>query len=186
MILGLDMSSIPELPISYITIVLIVFMLLGFISGLIKGFGIEFLGLLKMAGVIFGAAFGVGIILPLVGEYISFISSDEVKEIVIYIALFIVLWIVLALLVGLIKRLFLRQLPGGWSKFFGGIIGMLKAGIIAIAIIYIYTLIAKNFSSVEFLTFFVENAKKEPVGRFLVENNIVQKVVDIVKEIISK
>ncbi len=186
MILGLDMSSIPQLPISYITIVLIVFMLLGLISGLIKGFGIEFLGLLKMAGVIFGAAFGVGLIMPTVGQYLSFITDEGIKETVIYIALFIVLWIVLALLVGLFKRLFLRQLPGGWSKFFGGIIGMLKAGIIAIAVIYVYTLIADALSSVEVLTFFVKNAKSEPVGKFLVENNLVQKVVDMVKSIITR
>lgn len=182
MILGV---SLPVLPLSYLTIVLLVFVLVGFLSGLVKGFGIEFLGLLKMAGVIFGSAFLVGVVQPLIADKISFISDPNTQDVVIYAVLFIVLWIVLALIVGLIKRLFLRQLPGGWSKFFGGIIGAVKAAFIAIVVSYIVVKLANAFDTSELLASIV-NTGEDPVGKFLVDNNLIDKVVEAVKSIIAK
>lgn len=184
MILGVDFSSLPELPISYLTIVLLVFMLLGLIAGLVKGFGVEFLGLIKMAGVIFGSAFAVGYVQPLVKDKISgFIPEESTQQIVVYFVLFIAIWIVLAIIMGLIKRLFLRQLPGGVSKFFGGILGMVKAAFYAIVVAYIFVLLAENF---EEFSFFINNARTEPVGTFLVDNNPIIKIIELVQGIVTK
>ena len=184
MILGVDFNSLPDLPISYITIVVLAFMLLGLIAGLVRGFGVELLGLIKIAGVVLGSAFAVGFVEPLVGDKISeFITDPNTRQIVLYVACCLVIWIVLAIIAGLIKRLFLRQLPGGASKFFGGILGMVKAAFFGIVFAYIVVLLAGAF---EDFNFFIENAKVEPVGEFLVTNNPIIKVIDLVKEILAK
>lgn len=186
MILCVDLGSmLPPLPISYITIVLLAFVLLGFIAGLVKGFGVELLGLIKMAGVIFGAAFAVGFVQPLVADQLnSFIADANVQQTVLYAACFIVIWIVLAIVIGLIKRLFLRRLPGGLSRFTGGLLGIVKGAFIAMVVVYIVVTLAPTFTEVNF---FVENAKEtDPIGKFLVENNLITKVVDLVKQILAQ
>lgn len=184
MILGVDFSFLPDLPVSYLTIVLLVFALLGLIAGLFKGFGVEVLGLIKMAGVIFGSAFAVPYVQPLLSNIDLFSSlEDSIMQTITYVGLFIVIWIVLAIVMGLIKRLFLRQLPGGVSRFFGGIIGMVKAAFLGIVVAYIIVLIAENFPD---FAYFTENARKEAIGTFLVDNNPIIKVIDLVKELIAK
>ena len=185
MILGFDFSSLPELPISYLTIVLLAFMLLGLIAGLIKGFGVELLGLIKIAGVVFGSAFAVGFVQPIAVENISFLAEMDpaIQQTVIYVALFIAIWLVLAIIMGLIKRLFLRQCPGGVSKFFGGILGMVKAALFGILVAFIVIKLAEQFDAFQY---FVENAKVEPVGKFLVENNPIDKIIELVKELMAK
>lgn len=185
MILGFDFNSLPDLPISYLTIVLAVFALLGLIAGLFKGFGVELLGLIKMAGVVFGSAFAVGFVQPLVAEKIPFLAELDasIQQTVIYVALFIVIWLVLAIVVGLIKRLFLRKCPGGWSKFFGGILGMAKAALLGIMVAFIVIKLAENFDTFQY---FITNAQSEPIGKFLVENNPIDKIIELVQQLISK
>ncbi len=184
MIMGVDFSSLPNLPISYITIVLLAFMLLGLIAGAIKGFGVELLGLIKIVGVIFGSAFAVGFVQPLISDKISSVISDpNTQQIVIYVVLCIAIWIVLAIIAGLIKRLFLRQLPGGFSKFMGAILGMIKAAFFAVIVAYIVVKLAETFDE---FAFFIDNARNEPIGKFLVDSNPIIKVIDLVKEILAK
>ena len=180
MILGFDFSSLPELPISYLTIVLLAFMLLGLIAGLIKGFGVELLGLIKIAGVVFGSAFAVGFVQPIAVENmvitLAMVWSCETNE-------HMNTGLVLAIIMGLIKRLFLRQCPGGVSKFFGGILGMVKAALFGILVAFIVIKLAEQFDAFQY---FVENAKVEPVGKFLVENNPIDKIIELVKELMAK
>lgn len=185
MILGFDFSSLPELPVSYLTIVLAVFMLLGLIAGLFKGFGIELLGLIKMAGVVFGSALAVGFVQPIVVEKISFLADMDpsIQQTVIYVVLFIAIWLVLAIIVGLIKRLFLRKCPGGLSKFFGGILGMAKAALFGIMFAFIVIKLAENFDTFQY---FITNAQSEPVGKFLVDNNPIDKIIELVQQLIAK
>lgn len=185
MILGFDFSSLPELPVSYLTIVLAVFMLLGLIAGLFKGFGVELLGLIKMAGVVFGSALAVGFVQPIAVEKISFLADMDpsIQQTVIYVVLFIAIWLVLAIIVGLIKRLFLRKCPGGLSKFFGGILGMAKAALFGIMFAFIVIKLAENFDTFQY---FITNAQSEPVGKFLVDNNPIDKIIELVQQLIAK
>ena len=74
MLLCFSLSELPELPVSYLTIVVLALALLGFIAGLFKGFGSELLGIIKMAGVIFGSAFATTYLLPIEQEKITFLA----------------------------------------------------------------------------------------------------------------
>lgn len=185
MIFGVSFDSLPnDLPVSYLTLVLLAFMLLGLISGIFKGFGVELLGLIKMVLVIFGSAFAVGYVQPLVAEQLSdLIPDSNTQQTVIYFVLFVAIWLVLAIIVGLIKRLFLRQLPGGLSKFFGAILGMVKWAFIGVVFAF---LVVKIAGTIDGFAFFVDNAKNDPIGTLLVDSNPIIKVIDLVKEIMAK
>ena len=185
MLLAVNLAEVlPELPVSYVTILVAAIMLIGFIAGLVRGFGVELLGLIKMAGAIFGAAFAVGYVQPLLSENIDFLNQipAEWQPVLYYLACMLVIWLVLAIIAGLIKRLFMRKLPGKASKFFGGVLGMVKAALVGIMIVYIVLQISPYFEEVNF---FISNAKVEPVGQFLVENNPIVKIIELVKGIIA-
>lgn len=184
MLLCFSLSELPKLPVSYLTIVVLALALLGFIAGLFKGFGSELLGIIKMAGVIFGAAFATTYLLPIAQEKIPFLANlqGDIQKAVIYGASFIAIWLVLAIVIGLIKRMFLRPVPSGTSRFFGGILGLVKFAFVGLVLVYIVILLANEIDE---LAFFIENAKSEPVGTFIVENNPIQKVVELVQSLIK-
>ncbi len=184
MLLCFSFSDLPELPVSYITIVVLALALLGFLAGLFKGFGSELLGLIKMAGVIFGSAFATTYLLPIAQEKVPFLANLEgdIQKAIIYALSFIVIWLVLAIIVGLIKRMFLRPVPGGASRFFGGILGLVKFAFVGLVLVYIVSLIANEIDEV---AYFIDNAKIEPIGTFIVENNPIQKVVELVQNLIK-
>ena len=184
MLLCFSLSELPELPVSYLTIVVLALALLGFIAGLFKGFGSELLGIIKMAGVIFGSAFATTYLLPIAQEKITFLANLEgdIQKAIIYGASFILIWIVLAIVIGLIKRMFLRPVPSGTSRFFGGILGLVKFAFVGLVLVYIVTLVANEIDEV---AFFIENAKSEPIGTFIVESNPIMKVVELVQSLIK-
>lgn len=184
MLLCFSLSDLPQLPISYISIVVLVLAVLGLIAGLVKGFGVEFLGIIKIAGVIFGSAFATTYLLPIAQEKIPFIAElgADIQKAIVYGASFIVIWIVLAIIVGLIKRLFMRPVPSGASRFFGGVLGFVKMAFVGLVLVYIVILLA---NTIDQLAFFIDNAKSEPLGTFIVENNPIQKIVELVQNMLN-
>lgn len=158
-------------------------MVLGLIAGLFRGFGVELFGLIKIAGVIFGSAFAVGFISPYLGDILSFIQDESSKQLVVYAICFIAIWIVLAIVFGLLKRIFLRELPGPASRVFGGIIGAVKGAFFALVVAFIVIKLAESF---EMFKFFIDNAKTEPVGTFLVDSNPINKIVDLIRNMLAQ
>lgn len=186
MILCADINladKLPQLPISYLTLVLIAFMVLGLIAGLFRGFGVELFGLIKIAGVIFGSAFAVGFISPYLANILSFIQDEASKQLVVYAICFVAIWIVLAIVFGLLKRIFLRELPGPASRVFGGIIGAVKGAFFALVVAFIVIKLAESF---EMFKFFIDNAKTEPVGTFLVDSNPINKIVELIRNMLAQ
>lgn len=185
MILAVDFQSLlPALPVSYLTCVLGVFALIGLLSGLVKGFGLQVLSLVKICGIVFGSAFAVGYVQPMLDPKISgFVENANTRQVIAYVLCFIALWIVLAIACGIFKRIFLGAVPGGISRLLGGIVGIVIGVIYALFVAFVIDFIAeKLFADFEF---FITNAQTDPIGKFMVEQNPFIKIIELVKNIIA-
>lgn len=186
MLLALDMSSIPELPISYLTIAAILFVVIGLCIGFARGFGAELLYLIKFVLMFGGALVAMYILEPIVVDAVAGMGVDmsSIPSVYVNIALYcvalIVLWIITSIIWFFLKRIFLRHKVGSVSRLLGMILGVVKAFVFVLLFVWLLQSLGGTFAEVQF---FVDNASADPIGKFLIENDWVTMLAEKLQEI---
>lgn len=186
MLLALDMSSIPELPISYLTIAAILFVVIGLCIGFARGFGAELLYLIKFVLMFGGALVAMYILEPIVVDAVAGMGVDmsSIPSVYVNIALYcvalIVLWIITSIIWFFLKRIFLRHKVGPVSRLLGMILGVVKAFVFVLLFVWLLQSLGGTFAEVQF---FVDNASVDPIGKFLIENDWVTMLAEKLQEI---
>ena len=175
LLLSVDLAgTLPELPLSYLAIAALVFVVIGMIVGFFRGFGAEFLFLIKF------------VLADALGDSLSDSSSpiygnltiDVLLNVACYCAGIIALWIVTGIIWYFLKRIFLRRKQHGASRFFGIIFGAIKG--FAFALFFTWV-IASLAPALEEVKFFADNATVDPIGQFLIEQNLLGQLADMLK-----
>lgn len=191
LLLSVDLAGIlPKLPLSYLAIAALVFVVIGMIVGFFRGFGAEFLFLIKFVLVVVGAMVVMFLVGPMItdalGDSFSDSSSpiygnltiDVLLNVACYCAGIIALWIVTGIIWYFLKRIFLRRKQHGASRFFGIIFGAIKG--FAFALFFTWV-IASLAPALEEVKFFADNATVDPIGQFLIEQNLLGQLADALK-----
>lgn len=186
MLLAIDMSSIPDLPISYLTIAAILFVVIGLCIGFARGFGAELLYLIKFVLMFGGALVAMYILEPIVVDAVAGMGVDmsSIPSVYVNIALYcvalIVLWIITSIIWFFLKRIFLRHKVGTVSRLLGMILGVVKAFVFVLLFVWLLQSLGGTFAEVQF---FVDNASADPIGKFLIENDWVTMLAEKLQEI---
>ncbi len=186
MLLAIDMSSIPDLPISYLTIAAILFVVIGLCIGFARGFGAELLYLIKFVLMFGGALVAMYILEPIVVDAVAGMGVDmsSIPSVYVNIALYcvalIVLWIITSIIWFFLKRIFLRHKVGSVSRLLGMILGVVKAFVFVLLFVWLLQSLGGTFAEVQF---FVDNASADPIGKFLIENDWVTMLAEKLQEI---
>ncbi len=186
MLLAIDMSSIPDLPISYLTIAAILFVVIGLCIGFARGFGAELLYLIKFVLMFGGALVAMYILEPIVVDAVAGMGVDmsSIPSVYVNIALYcvalIVLWIITSIIWFFLKRIFLRHKVGTVSRLLGMILGVVKAFVFVLLFVWLLQSLGGTFAEVQF---FVDNASVDPIGKFLIENDWVTMLAEKLQEI---
>ena len=186
MLLAIDMSSIPDLPISYLTIAAILFVVIGLCIGFARGFGAELLYLIKFVLMFGGALVAMYILEPIVVDAVAGMGVDmsSIPSVYVNIALYcvalIVLWIITSIIWFFLKRIFLRHKVGTVSRLLGMILGVVKALVFVLLFVWLLQSRGGTFAEVQF---FVDNASADPIGKFLIENDWVTMLAEKLQEI---
>lgn len=186
MLLAIDMSSIPDLPISYLTIAAILFVVIGLCIGFARGFGAELLYLIKFVLMFGGALVAMYILEPIVVDAVAGMGVDmsSIPSVYVNIALYcvalIVLWIITSIIWFFLKRIFLRHKVGSVSRLLGMILGVVKAFVFVLLLVWLLQSLGGTFAEVQF---FVDNASADPIGKFLIENDWVTMLAEKLQEI---
>lgn len=191
LLLSVDLAGIlPDLPLSYLAIAALVFVVIGMIVGFFRGFGAEFLFLIKFVLVVVGAMAVMFLVGPMItdalGDSLGDSSSpiygnltiDVLLDVACYCAGIIALWIVTGIIWYFLKRIFLRRKQHGASRFFGIIFGAIKG--FAFALFFTWV-IASLAPALEEVKFFADNATVDPIGQFLIEQNLLGQLADALK-----
>ena len=186
MLLAIDMSSIPDLPISYLAIAAILFVVIGLCIGFARGFGAELLYLIKFVLMFGGALVAMYILEPIVVDAVAGMGVDmsSIPSVYVNIALYcvalIVLWIITSIIWFFLKRIFLRHKVGTVSRLLGMILGVVKAFVFVLLFVWLLQSLGGTFAEVQF---FVDNASADPIGKFLIENDWVTMLAEKLQEI---
>lgn len=191
LLLSVDLAGmLPDLPLSYLAIAALVFVVIGMIVGFFRGFGAEFLFLIKFVLVVVGAMVVMFLVGPMItdalGDSLSDSSSpiygnltiDVLLNVACYCVGIIALWIVTGIIWYFLKRIFLRHKQHGASRFFGIIFGAIKG--FAFALFFTWV-IASLAPALEEVKFFADNATVDPIGQFLIEQNLLGQLADALK-----
>ncbi len=189
-ILGVDLASmLPDLPVSYLTIAVAAFVLIGLLIGFCRGFGAELLFLIKFVLMFGGALVAMYIVTPMVGDAVGDLGvqlglEDEMMNAIVNVAVYcvalIALWIVTSVIWYFLKRIFLRHKIHGASRFFGMVMGVVKGAVFGLFFTWVIVALGGTFQEVQF---FVDNASVDPVGQFLVDQNLVGKLADMIQDL---
>lgn len=183
-------GMLPELPLSYLAIAALVFVVIGMIVGFFRGFGAEFLFLIKFVLVVVGAMVVMFLVGPMItdalggslGDSSSPIYGNLTIDVLLNVACYcvgiIALWIVTGIIWYFLKRIFLRRKQHGASRFFGIIFGAIKG--FAFALFFTWV-IASLAPALEEVKFFADNATVDPIGQFLIEQNLLGQLADLLK-----
>lgn len=190
LLLSVDLAGIlPKLPLSYLAIAALVFVVIGMIVGFFRGFGAEFLFLIKFALVVVGAMVVMFLVGPMITDALGDslesespiygnLTIDVLLDVACYCAGIIALWIVTGIIWYFLKRIFLRRKQHGATRFFGIIFGAIKG--FAFALFFTWV-IASLAPALEEVKFFADNATVDPIGQFLIEQNLLGQLADALK-----
>ncbi|MGN0771971.1 MAG: CvpA family protein [Christensenellales bacterium] len=176
--------ALPELPIpvSYITIGAAVILLLGLIIGAKQGLIKAVFSIVSTAGSIIAAVF----IMPYFTNFL--LQQEKIQELItsygeiinkaIAVIAFIMAWIVafvvLKIIFAIINKIFSGEgVLGTINRLLGAIFGAAASALVVIALVYLLIMFSDHSIFKELL----DNAAIDPVGRFLVENNLLDKLI---------
>lgn len=195
LLLNVDLGDIlPDLPLSYLAIAALAFVVIGLIVGFFRGFGAELLFLIKFLVVIVGAMAAMYIGGPMIMDALGESLGDTSKplygnltiDVLLDIALFcvglIAMWIVTGIIWYFLKRIFLRHKQHGASRFFGIIMGAVKGFAFALFLTWV---VVELGPALEEVNFFVKNAAADPIGSFLVDQNLLGKVGELLQDLVG-
>ena len=192
LLLSVDLSGmLPKLPLSYLAIAAIVFVVIGMIVGFFRGFGAEFLFLIKFLLVVVGAMIVMYLVGPMITDALGGalesespiygnLTIDVLLDVACYCAGIIALWIVTGIIWYFLKRIFLRRKQHGASRFFGILFGAVKGFAFALFFTWVIVSLAPALEEVKF---FADNASVDPIGQFLVEQNLLGQLGDMLKDL---
>ena len=129
--------------VNWLDILIVLPILAGLIRGLMRGFVSEIIAIVVVILGVLGTRFAA----PPFSAWIiqQFAWPKEICDIVAYILLFLGIAVVLTLLAKLLTK-FLRAVNLGWiNRLFGGILGMLKWGILVLVVVFIMDRINQRF-----------------------------------------
>ncbi len=179
--MGMLLAS--ELPISYVTIAVIVILLAGLFRGIKKGLIAILLDIVSTVGSVVAAIFG--------GPYLAnFLSTQkfvegigELAPAIISIASFVIVFILAILVFKLLGRIFrkLNDIPvvGFVNKILGAVFSIALSGLFIIIICYVINNFAQLITP---LNGIIENAQIDPIGRYLFDNNLLDRILDFLSE----
>ncbi|MGN0797904.1 MAG: CvpA family protein [Christensenellales bacterium] len=182
--------ALPELPIpvSYVTIGAAVILLLGLIIGAKQGLVKALFSILSTAGSIVAATF----IMPYVSNFLM--GQAKIQEMIatygtilnkaVAVISFIMGWIlafvVLKIIFAIINKIFSGDgVLGTINRLLGAVFGLAASALVVITIVYLMNLFSSSQSIFQEL---LDNANTDPVGAFLVENNLLGKLIDLIAE----
>lgn len=130
----------------YLDILILVIFILGIFSGIKNGIFIEIIS-------VFGFAINLLITKLYTPVVLSFLkrsdTSFENNYVITYIVTFIIVYLVVSMILVFVKRAFRGLKKGFFNKMMGGIAGFIKAVIVSLVIILIYTYSTKLVPSLE-------------------------------------
>ena len=182
--------ALPELPIpvSYVTIGAAVILLLGLIIGAKQGLVKALFSILSTAGSIVAATF----IMPYVSNFLM--GQAKIQEMIatygtilnkaVAVISFIMGWIlafvVLKIIFAIINKIFSGDgVLGTINRLLGAVFGLAASALVVITIVYLMNLFSSSQSIFQEL---LANANTDPVGAFLVENNLLGKLIGLIAE----
>lgn len=190
LLLSVDLAGVlPDLPLSYLAIAALAFVVIGIIVGFVRGFGAELLFLIKFVLMFVGAMVAMIIAGPMIVDALGGsldtsmvvygnLTIGTLLNVAVYCVGLIALWIVTSIIWYFLKRIFLRHKQHGASRFFGMILGAVKG--FAFALFFTWVLVSLG-SALEEVKFFVDNASADPIGSFLVEQNLLGKLAEMIE-----
>lgn len=185
-----NILALPELPIpvSYVTIGAAVIVLLGLIIGAKQGLVKAIFSILSTAGSIVAATF----IMPYITNYLT--GQAKIQEMIatygailnkaVAVISFIIGWIlafvVLKIIFAIINKIFSGDgVLGTINRLLGAVFGLAASALVVITIVYLMNMFSGSQSIFKEL---LDNATTDPVGAFLVENNLLGKLIDLLSE----
>ena len=185
-----NILALPELPIpvSYVTIGAAVIVLLGLIIGAKQGLVKAIFSILSTAGSIVAATF----IMPYITNYLT--GQAKIQEMIatygailnkaVAVISFIIGWIlafvVLKIIFAIINKIFSGDgVLGTINRLLGAVFGLAASALVVITIVYLMNMFSGSQSIFKEL---LDNATTDPVGAFLVENNLLGKLIDLLIE----
>lgn len=190
LLLSVDLAGVlPDLPLSYLAIAALAFVVIGIIVGFVRGFGAELLFLIKFVLMFVGAMVAMIIAGPMIVDALGGsldtsmvvygnLTIGTLLNVAVYCVGLIALWIVTSIIWYFLKRIFLRHKQHGASRFFGMILGAVKG--FAFALFFTWVLVSLG-GALEEVKFFVDNASADPIGSFLVEQNLLGKLAEMIE-----
>lgn len=182
--------ALPELPIpvSYVTIGAAVILLLGLIIGAKQGLVKALFSILSTAGSIVAATF----IMPYITNFLT--GQEKIQEmiatygeilnkavaVISFIMGWIVAFVVLKIIFAIINKIFSGDgVLGTINRLLGAVFGLAASALVVITIVYLMNMFSSSQSIFQEL---LDNATTDPVGAFLVENNLLGKLIDLLSE----
>lgn len=176
------------IPVSYVTIGAAVILLLGLIIGAKQGLVKALFSILSTAGSIVAATF----IMPYITNFLT--GQEKIQEmiatygeilnkavaVISFIMGWIVAFVVLKIIFAIINKIFSGDgVLGTINRLLGAVFGLAASALVVITIVYLMNMFSSSQSIFQEL---LENAKTDPVGTFLVENNLLGKLIAFLSE----